>query len=60
MNESTATKFKFRETYCSQCGEEFGPGDSGFSHCDQHLRQSEDEMNKTGRGKWTQPFCTKQ
>jgi hypothetical protein len=27
---------KFAVTYCSQCGEEFGPGDSGFSHCDQH------------------------
>ena len=27
---------KFANTYCSQCGGEFGPGDSGFSHCDQH------------------------
>ncbi|TAJ89686.1 SLOG family protein [Reyranella sp.] len=27
---------KFAETYCSQCGGSFGPGDSGFSHCDQH------------------------
>lgn len=27
---------KFPETSCSQCGREFGPGDSGFSHCDQH------------------------
>lgn len=28
---------KFNETFCSQCGGSFGPGDAGFSHCDQHL-----------------------
>lgn len=27
---------RFSEVSCSQCGETFGPGDSGFSHCDQH------------------------
>jgi len=27
---------KFEKTYCSQCGGEFGPGDSGFSHCADH------------------------
>jgi hypothetical protein len=27
---------RFDNTYCSQCGGEFGSGDSGFSHCDQH------------------------
>jgi hypothetical protein len=27
---------KFPETFCSSCGGEFGPGDSGYSHCDQH------------------------
>jgi len=27
---------KFQETSCSQCGHTFGPGDSGYSHCDQH------------------------
>lgn len=27
---------KFKETFCSQCGCTFGPGDRGFSHCDQH------------------------
>ena len=27
---------KFQQTFCSQCGGEFGPGDSGYSHCDQH------------------------
>lgn len=27
---------RFDKTFCSQCGGEFGPGDGGFSHCDQH------------------------
>ena len=27
---------RFPQTYCSQCGGEFGPGDSGFSHCSDH------------------------
>lgn len=27
---------KFEKTYCSQCGSEFGPGDSGYSHCSDH------------------------
>ena len=27
---------KFQYTFCSQCGEEFGPGDHGYSHCSNH------------------------
>jgi hypothetical protein len=27
---------KFQRTYCSQCGAEFGPGDHGYSHCEDH------------------------
>ena len=27
---------RFPETFCSQCGKGFGPGDSGYSHCHQH------------------------
>lgn len=27
---------RFLETFCSHCGEAFGPGNSGYSHCDQH------------------------
>lgn len=27
---------RFDKTFCSNCGREFGPGDHGFSHCDQH------------------------
>ena len=28
-----------RFTSCSQCGAEFGPGDSGYSHCSTHRRE---------------------
>ncbi len=27
---------RFAMTYCSQCGSEQGPGDSGVSHCEDH------------------------
>lgn len=27
---------RFPETFCSQCGCSFGPGNSGFSHCQDH------------------------
>lgn len=27
---------KYPETFCSQCGGEFGPGNEGFSHCENH------------------------
>ena len=27
---------KFANTFCSQCGKEFGPGNHGFSHCQDH------------------------
>jgi hypothetical protein len=29
-------RYKFQNTFCSQCGEEFGPGDHGFSSCKSH------------------------
>ena len=29
----------FLKTFCSQCGTEFGPGLSGYSHCDNHRKQ---------------------
>ena len=28
--------YKFEQVSCSQCGGEFGPGDHGFSHCENH------------------------
>ena len=27
---------KFQNVSCSHCGQEFGPGDHGYSHCDDH------------------------
>jgi len=27
---------RYPVTYCSQCGNAFGPGDHGFSHCKDH------------------------
>lgn len=30
------TEPRFAEVFCSQCGQGFGPGDHGFSHCDDH------------------------
>ena len=31
---------RFPEVSCSQCGQSFGPGDSGFSHCQDHKAAS--------------------
>jgi len=31
-----AAEPKFAETYCSQCGQNLGPGDSGVSDCRDH------------------------
>ncbi len=31
-----AKKTRFAKVYCSQCGQCFGPGESGFSHCNDH------------------------
>ena len=33
---SKASEFKFQQTFCSSCGREFGPGNHGFSHCEDH------------------------
>lgn len=33
--------FRFLQTYCSQCGGEFGPGNAGFSHCSDHANKEE-------------------
>lgn len=32
----TSVAPRFDKTYCSQCGGEFGPGDQGYSHCEDH------------------------
>lgn len=33
-------KPRFEKVYCSQCGGEFGPRDSGYSHCKDHIRDA--------------------
>ena len=33
---SDISRYKFEQVSCSQCGGEFGPGDHGFSHCENH------------------------
>ncbi len=33
-------KPRFDKVYCSQCGGEFGPRDSGYSHCSDHRREA--------------------
>lgn len=34
---------RFPVTFCSQCGEEFGPGNHGFSHCSDHEQSWDDD-----------------
>ncbi|ACR28679.1 hypothetical protein [Burkholderia glumae] len=34
--EGPLTKPRYPMTYCSQCGAELGPGNSGVSHCSDH------------------------
>lgn len=36
---------KFANVYCSQCGADFGPGDHGYSHCENHKRVPTDNKN---------------
>jgi uncharacterized OB-fold protein len=33
------TEPRFEMVYCSQCGEAFGPGNAGFSRCDEHTER---------------------
>jgi hypothetical protein len=35
-NSKSRKKPRFDNTFCSQGGGEFGPGDNGFSHCENH------------------------
>lgn len=35
----TKAEPRFAMTWCSQCGKELGPGDSGVSHCEHHGEQ---------------------
>lgn len=35
---------RFANVSCSQCGQDFGPGDSGYSHCINHQIRSQEFM----------------
>jgi hypothetical protein len=37
LKNADALVRRFAMTYCSQCGNELGPGNSGVSHCDEHV-----------------------
>lgn len=39
-NAHAAPQLKFPKTFCSACGREFGPGNHGFSHCEDHSQAS--------------------
>lgn len=36
LQRIAAAGFRFAKTYCSSCGGEFGPGNEGFAHCEDH------------------------
>ena len=42
---------KFDNVSCSQCGQSFGPGDSGFSDCEEHSPLGVAAL-QTHRGDW--------
>ena len=47
---------RFQMTYCSQCGSEQGPGDSGVSHCSDHLSKIVKPYGDTKRLQWPAPL----
>ena len=36
---------KYNKVYCSQCGGEFGPRNSGYSHCSDHIKEQKQKMS---------------
>ena len=40
VDEREDTGLRFARTYCSSCGQSFGPGCAGYSHCDDHAGRS--------------------
>lgn len=45
-NVPTSTAPRFANVSCSQCGQEFGPGDHGFSHCANHRTKRPNAVGK--------------
>jgi len=44
--DSVNKTYKFPDVYCSNCGQAFGPGDNGFSHCENHAGLFPKQQNK--------------
>tara|TARA_R110000824_G_scaffold18243_10_gene72635 strand:+ start:1018 stop:1362 length:345 start_codon:yes stop_codon:yes gene_type:complete len=40
MIEKRKDGLRFDEVFCSSCGEGFGPGNHGFSHCEHHSSEA--------------------
>lgn len=40
---------RFPNVSCSHCGQEFGPGDAGFSHCEDHIGAKQSTRNTEPR-----------
>jgi hypothetical protein len=38
LAKTTAPSARFPHVFCSQCGEDFGPGEHGYSHCSDHRK----------------------
>ena len=49
---------RFAQTFCSQCGADQGPGDSGVSHCSDHLSKIVKPYGRTERLQWPAPLPT--
>jgi uncharacterized OB-fold protein len=54
--DSVNKTYKFEATYCSNCGQTFGPGDSGFSHCESHAGLFPVTVRAYGPADWVQAF----
>ena len=50
------SEFKFNATYCSNCGQQFGPGDTGFSHCESHAGLFPVTVRSYGPADWVRSF----
>jgi hypothetical protein len=35
---------RFKNVSCSQCGNCFGPGDEGYSHCSDHVKDAAEDL----------------
>lgn len=50
MNQRLEAPVRFPETFCSQCGKSCGPGNWGFSHCEDHEEETRETHGNAQRG----------